>query len=91
MNYIQIEDLIAFIRAPTTETYTMRDPELFEPRHDPITGEVQTFTGWVDPNYKPAPGATPYPACWADEFATPSAAPSGSPAASVDPNADDRR
>ena len=64
LNYIQIEDLIAFIRAPNTETYTIRDPELFEPEHDPITGEVQTFTGWVDPNYKPAPGATPFPACW---------------------------
>jgi mono/diheme cytochrome c family protein/plastocyanin len=84
LNYIQIEDLIAFIRAPSTETYTKRDPELFEPRHDPISGEIQTFTGWVDPAYKPAPGATPYPACWSDEFATPSgsAAPSGSPAAS---------
>ena len=32
LNYIQIEDLIAFIRAPTTQTYTKRDPELFEPR-----------------------------------------------------------
>ena len=35
LNYIQIEDLIAFIRAPTTETYTIRDPELFEPRARP--------------------------------------------------------
>ena len=94
LNYIQIEDLIAFIRAPSTETYTKRDPELFEPRHDPITGEVQTFTGWVDPAYKPAPGATPYPACWEDEFATPSgspapsgATPSGSPTASGSPAA----
>jgi mono/diheme cytochrome c family protein/plastocyanin len=78
LNYIQIEDLIAFIRAPSTETYTKRDPELFEPRVDPITGETQTFKGWVDPAYKPAPGATPYPACWSDEFATPA----GSPAAS---------
>jgi hypothetical protein len=33
LNYIQIEDLVAFIRAPSTETYTKRDPELFEPRH----------------------------------------------------------
>jgi mono/diheme cytochrome c family protein/plastocyanin len=88
LNYIQIEDLVAFIRAPSTQTYTMRDPELFEPRVDPITGEVRTFTGWVDPTYKPAPGATPYPACWSDEFAAPSgAAPSGSPDASADPNA----
>ena len=84
LNYIQIEDLIAFIRAPSTETYTKRDPELFEPRIDPISGETETFKGWVDPTYKPAPGATPYPACWSDEFEAPagSAAPSGSPAAS---------
>jgi plastocyanin len=38
------------------------------------------FTGWIDPNYKPAPGATPFPDCWADAFKT--AAPSGSPAPS---------
>jgi mono/diheme cytochrome c family protein/plastocyanin len=88
LNYIQVQDIIAFIRAPNTETYTVRDPELGEPEHDPVTGEVKTFTGWVDPTYKPAPGATPYPACWADEFATASAAPSGAPAASVDPNAE---
>ena len=83
LNYIQIEDLIAFIRAPSTETYTIRTPDLNEPKLDPITGDVQTFNGWVDPNYKPPPGATPFPACWSDAFA----APSGSPAASVDPNA----
>ena len=71
LNYIQIEDLIAFIRAPSTETYTIRDPALGEPKVDPITGEVRTFKGWVDPAYKPAPGATPFPACWSDEFATP--------------------
>jgi plastocyanin len=87
LNYIQIEDLIAFIRAPTTETFTVRDPELLEPVLDPITGEVKTFNGWVDPDYKPAPGATPYPACWSDEFATPTAAPSGAPGASASPGA----
>ena len=75
LNYIQIEDLIAFIRAPNTETYTIRDPELGEPKRDPVTNEVRTFTGWVDVNYKPAPGATPFPACWSDEFATASGAP----------------
>jgi mono/diheme cytochrome c family protein/plastocyanin len=87
LNYIQIEDLIAFIRAPNTQTYTIRDPELGEPRLDPVTKEVRTFTGWVDVNYKPAPGSTPFPACWSDAFASPSGAPSGAPAASVDPNA----
>jgi mono/diheme cytochrome c family protein/plastocyanin len=75
LNYVQIQDLIAFIRAPNTQTYTVRDAELNEPKLDPITGKPRTFVGWVDPTYKPAPGATPYPACWADSFATP--APSG--------------
>jgi len=89
LNYIQIDDLISFIRAPNTETFTIRDPSLGEPKRDPVTNEVRTFTGWVDVNYKPPPGATPFPACWSDEFATPSGAPSGSgaPAASIDPNA----
>ena len=37
LNYIQIDDLISFIRAPSNETYTIRDPELGEPKRDPIT------------------------------------------------------
>ena len=45
-------------------------PTLLEPNIDPVTGKVETFKGWRDPNYKPAPGATPYPACWTDEFAS---------------------
>jgi mono/diheme cytochrome c family protein/plastocyanin len=88
LNYVQIDDIIEFIRAPNTQTYTVRDPELGEPEHDPVTNEVKTFTGWVDPTYKPAPGATPFPACWSDEFAKASAAPSGAPAASAPPNAE---
>ena len=92
LNYVQIDDLIAFLRAPNTETYQIRDEALFEPEIDPITGEVKTFKGWVDPNYTPDAGATPYPACWTDEFASESAAPSGSaepsePAASGDAGA----
>ena len=93
LNYIQIDDLISFIRAPSNETYTIRDPSLGEPKRDPITNEVRTFNGWVDVNYKPAPGATPFPACWSDEFNTPSGAPSaapsgsGAPAPSADANA----
>jgi mono/diheme cytochrome c family protein/plastocyanin len=79
LNYVQIDDLIAFIRAPSDQTFIIRDASLFEPEIDPITGEVKTFKGWVDPNYKPDPGATPYPDCWADEFGSnESAAPSGS-------------
>ena len=79
----QIDDLIAFMRATNDVTYTVRDAELGTPLKDPLTGKVKTFTGWRDPNYQPAPDATPYPACWKSEFAAPSASPgaSGSPGA----------
>lgn len=93
LNYQQIADIIAFIRAPNTQTFVVRDPSLFTPVIDPTTGQEKTFTGWVDPTYKPAADATPFPACWKDEFtstsspspsaAPASASPSGSPASSA--------
>ena len=49
---------------------------------DPTTGKVQTFTGWRDPNYKPPPGATPFPDCWSSAL---SDGGSASPAASLPP------
>ncbi|MGH2476315.1 MAG: c-type cytochrome, partial [Candidatus Limnocylindrales bacterium] len=89
LNYRQIEELIAFLLAPNDQTFTARDEHLLDPRVDPVTGEVITFTGWRDPNYVPEPGATPYPDCWEDEFATGgSPAPSGAAAPSADPNAE---
>jgi mono/diheme cytochrome c family protein/plastocyanin len=85
LNYKQIEDLIAFIRAPKDQTYVARDPSLFEPLKNP-DGSEKTFTGWRDPNYKPPAGATPFPDCWKDAFTNASGAPaSGSPAASGSP------
>ena len=90
LNYKQIDYLIAFLRAQKTETFRVMDPDLFEPVVDPATGKEKTFTGWVDPAYAPAAGATPFPDCWADEFNTPaSAAPSAAPSAgaSAEPGA----
>lgn len=87
LNYVQIQDLIAFIRAPSNQIFVVRDATLGEPKVDPITNKIETFKGWVDPDYKPAPGATPFPACWSDAFNSASAAPSGAPAASANPNA----
>ncbi len=80
LNYVQIEDLIEFIRAPSTQEYEKRDPEL----NEPVIGEdgqVETFKGWRDEEFKPDPSATPVPECHS--------APGGSqpPAASADPNA----
>ena len=41
LNYIQIEDLIAFIRAPSNETYTIRDPGLERAEARPDHGRGQ--------------------------------------------------
>jgi plastocyanin len=83
LNYKQIEYLIAFIRAENTQTFRELDPGLAEPVIDPVTRKEKTFTGWVDPNYKPEAGATPYPACWQSEFTKPAASASAAPSASA--------
>ena len=81
LNYMQVNDLIAFLRASKNDTFVQLDPSLFEPIVDKATGKEQTFTGWVDPGFTPAPGATPYPACWQDSFKTP--APSAAPSSAA--------
>jgi len=89
LNYRQIDELIAFLLATNDHTYIVRDEHLLDPKKDPLTGQVLTFKGWRDPNYKPDPGATPYPDCWKGEFASASGSPaaSASAAASTNPNA----
>jgi len=78
LNYRELEELIAFIRAPTTLTYTAVDKE---------TKTSTEKTGWRDPAYAPPAGATPVPECWTDAFGggaatpAPSGAPSGAPSA----------
>ena len=91
LNYIQVDDLIAFIRAPNTETYTIRDPELFEPEHRPGHRRGQDVHRLGRPELQAGARRDAVPGLLVDEFATASAAPSGSPAASVDPNATGRR
>ena len=49
LNYIQIKDLIEFIRAPNDETYRVLEPGTAEPVES--GGTVETFTGWRDPNF----------------------------------------
>jgi len=82
LNYEQINDLIAFLRATNEQEYVVRDPDTKEPILN-ASGKEETFTGWRDPTFKPAPDATPFPACWTDAFNTPT--PSGSPGASGTP------
>lgn len=85
LNYRQIDELIAFLRATNDHVYVVKDPDLNEPVIDPATGEEKTFTGWRDPNYKPDPGATPYPDCYLQALGGGAGA-SGAPSASIDPN-----
>lgn len=89
LNYRQIDELIAFLRATSDQTYEKRDASTNEPIIDPKTGEPETFTGWRDPNYKPAAGSSPYPDCYLNALTGGGGGAGGSqaPAASVDPNA----
>jgi mono/diheme cytochrome c family protein len=68
LNYREIEELIAWIRATTDDVVEVRDPK---------TGEMIEVTGWRDVAYAPAADATPVPACWKDAFAV-SPTPTGS-------------
>jgi len=76
LNYRDIEELVAFVRAPSTLAYDGIDP---------ATGLTTTLKGWRDPTFAPGLGSTPVPNCWKDAFASPSAAPSA--AASGAPSA----
>jgi mono/diheme cytochrome c family protein/plastocyanin len=62
LNYRQIDELIAFLRAPNTVAFEVRDPSTNEPVL--VDGKVQTLKGWRDASYKPAANATPVPDCW---------------------------
>ena len=86
LNYRQIDELIAFLRASNARTYEIRDGATNEPVIDASTGKVKTFTGWNDPNYKPTAGSTPYPDCYLKAL-TAGAGSSSGPTASIDPNA----
>jgi len=70
LNYRNIEELVAFLRAPTTLTYRAVDP---------VTGEDIDATGWRDPSYALPAGATPVPDCWSAGLTGGTPAPSAAP------------
>lgn len=69
LNYRQIEELIAFLRAPRYDAegkvieYRIKDAELNEPIAG-SDGKELTFEGWVDPGFKPDAAATAVPDCY---------------------------
>ncbi len=86
LNYVQIDDLISFIRAPSNETYTIRDPSLGEPKIDPLTGRGPDLQRLgrrqlqARPGLDAVPGLLEGPVRDAVRIRRP-------PAASIDPNA----
>ena len=68
LNYRQIQELIAWIRATKDDKIKVLDP---------ATGATVEVTGWRDTTYVPAPDATPVPACWSSAFSSPTPMPSG--------------
>jgi plastocyanin/mono/diheme cytochrome c family protein len=74
LNYQQVNDIIAWLRAPNDLKFTGIDP---------ATGQPAQISGWRDPNFVQPPSATPVPNCWKDAFAPPSSQPSAQPSAST--------
>jgi plastocyanin/mono/diheme cytochrome c family protein len=73
LNYQEVNELIAWLRAPNDLTFSGTDP---------ATGQPAQISGWRDPNFVQPPAATPVPACWKDAFAQPSPSAGGSAAPS---------
>ena len=70
LNYIQIADLIAFIRAPSTQEYTRRTPEF----NEPIIGarrQGPDVQGLARPDVQAGPERDPVPDCYKGEPAAP--------------------
>jgi hypothetical protein len=62
LNYRQVEELIAWITASSEITFEHEPASHGEAGADAV--EPVVVSGWRDPNWQPAPGATPPPACW---------------------------
>ena len=56
LNYTQIEDVIEFIRAENTQTFTIRDPELFEPEIGPDHRRGEDLHGLGGPHLRTGAG-----------------------------------
>ena len=94
LNYRQIQELVAWLTASksTTFTYTPPSSELGGGGPAPTP---ETVSGWRDPAYAPAPSASPVPACWRNPSSvigggggtsgSPAPSSSGAPAASAAP------
>ncbi len=90
LNYVQIQDLIAFIRAPNDPTYTIRDTSTNEPILDRVGQGRDRPSAGATRTSSPAANATPVPACWSSALTSSPAASSG-PAVTPAPGATGRQ
>jgi mono/diheme cytochrome c family protein len=63
LNYRQVEELIAWLTA-SNEIVFEYDPAAHGVVEAEAPASPMAVAGWRDPNWQPAPGATPPPACW---------------------------
>ena len=72
LNYREVEEIIAFLTASTEDEFTVSAEEHGTEGQEGEEGQEEeetqagpeSHTGWRDPNYQPAPDASPIPACW---------------------------
>ena len=93
LNYRQIEELVAWLTASKDITFTYQPATSELGAGGPAPTPV-TVSGWLDPQYSPAPSASPPPACWRNPSGTiggtsggtqASAAPISSPGTAASP------
>ena len=87
LNYRQIDELIAFLRATNDHVYVVKDPSLNEPIIDPDDRRGDDVHGLAGSELQARPGrdAVSRPAISTRSAAAPAA--SGAPGASIDPSA----
>ena len=66
LNYRQVQEIIDWITASKDISFTYQ-PVAAEGGAGASVPPPVTVTGWRDPAYTPAPGATPVPACWSGD------------------------
>ncbi len=63
LNYREVEELVSFLTSSTDVEFEY-DPHAGGHAAADPEATPHTQTGWRDPNFEPAPGSTPVPACW---------------------------
>jgi hypothetical protein len=69
LNYRQVEELIAWMTA-SSDVIFEHEVESHGEADGGESAEPEQIAGWRDPNWEPAPGATPPPACWRNPSGT---------------------